>query len=165
MAIQLTAQDAKQSLTAHVATKGEELRAKYGPLIGWKELQVILQDRSFVRYPCELVFDSSRLQPGEVAYPEAQGDRPEDGFKLYVHPIYLTQLAAVPHLALYQLVAVNYGDFASADDAEVFGSHALGLPREEYYQSLCHLADLLGIPAPDHGLTGVCSAGGCGCSS
>jgi hypothetical protein len=161
MAIQLTAHDAKQSLNAHVAAKGAEVLAKYGPVIGWSQLQAILQDRACVRYPCRLVFDGSRLNPGEFAYPEPAGESPEDGFTLYVHPLYLTQLAMVPYLALYQLVAVNYGVFASADDAETFAAHALGLPREEYYQTLCSLADLLGVPAgmnPAHGSCG-CSGG------
>jgi len=157
MATQLTAADARQSLNAHVAAKGAEIFAKYGPTIGWPQLQAILQDRACVRYPCELIFDSAPLHPGEFAFPEPKGDMPEEGFTLYVHPIYMTQLATVPCLALYQLVAVNYGAFASPDDAETFAAHALGLPREEYYQTLCDLADQLGAGIGPGG-----SHGGCG---
>lgn len=158
MAIQLTARDARESLTAHVAAKGAEVFAKYGPTIGWSQLQAILQDRACVRYPCRVVFDHSRLNPGEFAFPEPDGERPEQGFTLYVHPIYLTQLTMVPHLVLYQLVAVNYGEFASADDAETFAAHALGVPRESYYQTLCGLADLLSPAA-----AGGASPEGCAC--
>lgn len=143
MATQLTADDARQSLTAHVAAKGDELCAKYGPGLGWKELQALLQDRAFVRYPCEILFDAAQLHPGEVAHAVPNGDRPEDGFMLHIHPLFMLQLPRVPHLALYQLVAVNYGEFASADDAETFGAAALGLPRDEYYAILCGLADQL----------------------
>jgi hypothetical protein len=46
----------------------------------------------------------------------------------------------VPWLALYQLVLVNYGEFASPDDAEIFGAGALGIPREDYYRALCGMA-------------------------
>ena len=53
----------------------------------------------------------------------------------------MMQLEYVPHIVLYQLVLVNYGEFASADDAETFGAAALGLAKEEYYQILCGLAD------------------------
>jgi len=42
---------------------------------------------------------------------------------------------------LYQLVVVNYGEFASADDAEIFGAAVLGLSKEDYYQGVCELAD------------------------
>jgi hypothetical protein len=53
----------------------------------------------------------------------------------------MMQLEQVPLLVLYQLVLVNYGAFASSDDAETFGAAALGLTKEEYYGTLCRLAD------------------------
>ena len=140
MAIQLTAEDARQSLNGHVAAKGREIRAKYGPHIGWQELLRILEDRACVRYPCEVVFDAGPLQVGEFAFPVAKGARPEDGFQMHVHPFFLTQLERVPGLVLYQLVLVNYGEFASADDAETFGASALGISRDEYYATICELA-------------------------
>ena len=80
-----------------------------------------------MRYPCEIVFDAAPLQAGEFAHPVAKGDRPEDGFTLYVHPFFMTQLEQVPLLVLYQLVLVNYGAFAAPEDAETFGAAALGL--------------------------------------
>ena len=144
MPTQLTADDVRQSLNAHVAAKGLEIFQKYGPRIGWKELQLILKDRACVRYPCELVFDSSALQPGECAYPRPNGAKPEDGFTMFVHPLFMTQLGRVPTLVLYQLVLVNYGEFASPLDAELFGAAALGLEPGQYYAALCELADQLG---------------------
>jgi hypothetical protein len=144
MATQLTADDAKQSLTAHVAVKGSEIFEKYGPAIGWTQLLRILEDRSVVRYPCEIIFDASPLGPGEFAHPVAKGQHPEDGFTMFVHPCFMTQLEQVPLLVLYQLVLVNYGEFASPDDAETFGAYALGLSKDDYYQAICELADQLG---------------------
>jgi len=139
MAIHLTAEDARQSLNGHVAAKGREIRAKYGPHIGWPELLRIMADRACVRYPCEIVFDAGPLQPGEFAHPVAKGERPEEGFTMFVHPVFLTQLQQVPCLVLYQLVLVNYGEFASADDAETFGAAVLGLSQHEYYDTLCEM--------------------------
>ncbi|MGA2178249.1 MAG: hypothetical protein ABSH15_01510 [Verrucomicrobiota bacterium] len=143
MAIQLTADAARQSLNEHVAARGREIHGKYGPHIGWPELRQILEDRACMRYPCEVVFDAGPLEPGEFAHPVAKGERPEDGFTMYVHPFFLTQLPQVPYLILYQLVVVNYGEFASADDAETFGAAVLGISRDEYYQALCEMADQL----------------------
>jgi len=147
MPTQLTAEDARQSLNAHVAAKGAEIRAKYGPHIGWRELQQILADRACVRYPCEVVFDAGPLLPGECAHPAAKGSRPEDGFKMHVHPFFMTQLPQAVYLVLYQLAVVNYGEFASANDAEVFGAAVLELARDDYYNALCELADQIsGVP-------------------
>jgi hypothetical protein len=141
MATQLTADDFKQSLTTHVAAKGEEVREKFGPDIGWKQLLQVLEDRSVVRYPCEIVFDSAPLLEGEFAHAMPNSENPADGFKIYVHPFFSLQLERVPHMVFYQLVRVNYGEFASADDAEVFGASALGLAKDEYYEILCEIAD------------------------
>ncbi len=143
MADQLTAADARQSLNAHAEALGAEIHNKYGPRIGWSQLLRILEDRTCVRYPCEVVFDASELEAGEFAHPIPKGDRPEDGFVMHVHPYFMTRLEQVPLLVLYQLVLVNYGAFASPDDAESLGAAALGLSKEEYYTALCALADEL----------------------
>ena len=138
---QLTADDAKQSLAAHLKAKGEEIRDKYGPNVGWAEMLRILDDRSACRYPCEIVFDAGPLQEGEFAFPMARGEHPEDGFTIFVHPHYQSQPDRVPYLVLYQLVPVNYGEFASALDAETFGAAAFGISTGEYYGLLCSMAD------------------------
>jgi hypothetical protein len=145
----LTPEAGHQSLNAHAAAKGREIREKYGPRIGWNELLRILADRTCVRYPCELVFDAGRLLPGEFAHPVAKQDLPEGGFTLYVHPRFAQDLDRVPYVALYALVRVNYGEFASAEDAESFGANALGLSQDEYYQTLCEMADAVEAPVPD----------------
>lgn len=143
MGTKLTEADARESLNAHVEARGLAIRDTYGPSPGWEELHRILNDRSCVRYPCEIAFDAAPLQPGELAYPRPNGDTPAEGFTIFVHPFFKDRLDLVPSVVLYQLVAVNYGDFASPEDAETFGAAALGLGREEYYESLCTLADQL----------------------
>lgn len=143
MSHQLTAEDARESLESHVAEKGSILREQYGPEITWSSLMRILEDRTIVRYPCEIVFDAENLLEGEFAHPVQKAERPDDGFVIYVHPFFAVQPHRVPALVLYQLVVVNYGPFASADDAETFGACALGLSRDEYYEILCEAADEL----------------------
>lgn len=173
MALQLTAEDARQSLRDHCAAKGAEIRAKFGPRLGWAELNQLLQDRKFVRYPCCITFDALPLQAGEFAYPEPLGPRPDDGYRICLHPRFEADLDAVPALVLYQLVAVNYGDFATPEDAEAFGAAALGLSGEEYYRQLCACADQVGeatggpergVHAADGQSANRCSPN-CGCSS
>ncbi len=151
MSTKLRPEDARQSLTAHVAEKGAEIHEKYGPHIGWHQLLRILEDRACVRYPCAIAFEESELQPGEFAHPVPNGEKPEDGFTMHVHPFFMTQLEQVPALVLYQLVLVNYGAFASADDAETFGAAALGLTKDQYYARLCELADQLAGPQSQTG--------------
>lgn len=170
MAVQLTADDARQSLTAHVEAKGIEVFLKYGPVLDWNALQRLLGDRAYVRYPCEIAFDAEPLLPGEFAQPVQKGELPEDGFTMAVHPLFEQDLDCVPALVLYQIVAVNYGVFASSDDAETFGAAALGLTRDEYYALICELANQLGAgleagertASAEHDHAGGCG-GGCSC--
>ena len=170
MAQKLTFEDAKQSLTAHIATKGAEIHAKFGPKIGYQELLRILADRDYTRYPVELVFSAEGLLDGEFAHPFPLGANPEQGFTLRIHPYFSTQLAYVPALVLYQLVLVNYGDFASPSDAETFGAAVLSLSQDEYYDGLCEMADLVSegvataAPQPPAS-SGGCGGGGCRCGS
>jgi len=143
MSITLTAEGAKKSLSDHVAARGGEIHAMFGPHIGWRELVRILEERTCVRYPCEIIFDSAQLQPGEFAFPAPKGESPEDGFTIYVHPLLMTDLDRVPYAVLYHLVVVNYGEFASSEDAETFGAAVLGIDKETYYKALCDLSDEL----------------------
>lgn len=154
----LTAESAQESLAAHVTAKGIELFARFSGDFTRDRLQRVLDDRTVVRYPCELVFDAAELLPGEFAYPKPRGAHPEDGFTLFVHPSFAHRSQDVAALVLYQLVAVNYGAFASASDAELFGAAALGLTRDEYYAQLCAWADEL-LP-PD-----AAAISSCGCGS
>ena len=78
----------------------------------------------------------------------AKSEQPEDGFTICVHPMFQPRLDCVPYLVLYQLVAVNYGEFASAEDAEIFGASALGVSKDAYYQAVCSLSDELPASAP-----------------
>lgn len=158
-----TPENARQSLSAHVAARGAEIRAKHGPVIGWNEFRRLLADRDSVRYPCEIAFDAEPLEDGELAYPQPLGDRPEDGFRLCLHPYFATEPDSALLIAAYQLVAINYGSFASPEDAETFGATVLGLDRNAYYRRLCDLADTLHPPATEpaeSGCAGTCSCQG-----
>jgi hypothetical protein len=155
-----TETDARQSLSDHVASRGAEIRAKYGPTIGWAELKRIVADPDCVRYPTEIVFDAGPLLLDECAFPLPLGEKPEDGFRLCIHPYFSLDPSRVPLLALYQLVVINYGAFASADDAEAFGAAVLGMDKENYYQALCQMADEIGA---DTHLDSGGSPRECGC--
>ena len=141
MSERLNAQDAERALGDHAHDKGLAIQAAYGPRLSWESLLSLLDDRECVRYPCKIQFDSTQLQAGEFAYPQPLSDRPEDGFIIHVHEHFENRKDDVPALVLYQLVAVNYGKFASDSDAERFGAAALGMEVDAYYHYICQLAD------------------------
>jgi len=144
MASQLKADPASRDLSAQVAAQADAIRQKYGPRLAWSSIPELLADRGCIHYPCEVRFDAEPLLPGEFAHTVPHGVSPEEGFTIYLHPLYADQLSQAVYLVLHQLVLVNYGQSASADDAEIFGSRALGLSKLDYYQALCDLSARLG---------------------
>jgi len=153
----ITEEDVKSAVGDHAEERARAIRAKYGPEIDYETLLTILEDRECVRYPVTIEFDSGRLEPGmfacaelvpeEISEEEAEWrdgyEESCDEYVIVVHEAFKERRDVLPALILYHLVVVNYGDFATAADAEVFGSTVLGLDREEYYSLLCDLTDQL----------------------
>lgn len=141
MSRKLTETDAHDSLVDHAIRKGYGIFERYGPKIGWAELQKILKDSDFVRFPCSIEFDIEPLEAGECVFPRENSNQPADGYTIFVHPYFTDRLELVPPVVLYQLVVINYGNFAGAEEAECFGAAAMGYSPDTYYDLLCELAD------------------------
>ncbi len=145
---QPTEEEGKESLVGHASQKAWEARQVYGegtPGMSVKNLEVLLQDRKFIRYPVSLSFDATALEDGEVAHAQSiEDDNPKAGFVIYVHPSLQGNDEAIALVVAYQLVVVNYGDIAELEAAEHFGSILMGMEVETYYQKMCAITDGLG---------------------
>ena len=139
----LTEEDAREALAEHAVKKAAELRARCGGAMTWAQLIELLEDPQAMRYPCRIEFGAEALQPGEFAWPQPLGERPQDGFRLWLHPHFEGRDEDCLLLAAYQLVAVGYGEVANHEVAELFGSTLCGREREDYYRRVCALADEL----------------------
>lgn len=136
-----TAADGQQSLRDHVVTKAREARALSDRPIDRAQIMRLLNERSVVRYPVGVRFDSEPLSQGEFACLEALGSHPSDGFCLFVHPMFELADAELPLLIAYYIPSVNYGEIVSHVEAELYGSTLLDLEIEEYYARICAAAD------------------------
>lgn len=139
--LQLTLEDGRKALGVHVLEKGYKLRQKYGNFIDYDTLLNILKDQEFVRYPTRIEFCSKKIEEGTFAVAERISNDASQGYVIYVHEYFKKRLGDVPALVLYHLVTVNYGDFTTYNEAEEFGSAALGMDKEYYYQYICRLTD------------------------
>jgi hypothetical protein len=142
---QPTEEEGKQSLVGHAAQKAWEARQVYGegaPGLSMPNLEVLLQDRKFIRYPVRISFDASPLQDDEASFPHPiEEDSPKAGFVMFVHPSLQGNDEAVAMVVTYQLVAINYGDIAEHEAAEHFGSILMGMDVETYYRKMCAITD------------------------
>lgn len=140
-ALNLTERDGYEALQGHVVDKALAARKEHGPDIDWAAMRAILKDPNYVRFPVGVRFDDEALLNGEFAYAAALGNRPSDGFCLFVHPFFERREDVLPLLVAYHVPAINYLDIATHVEAELFGATLLGMRVEDYYQRLCDLAD------------------------
>ncbi|MEA3290898.1 MAG: hypothetical protein U9Q71_01080 [Pseudomonadota bacterium] len=130
-------------VSRHAAEKAEDIRARYGPNIDYPILLRILDDRKSIRFPVEIRFVSDGIEPGLFGKTEPVSDNPSDGYVISLHEHFRDRPDVLPALILYQLVLVNYGDLATALDAELFGAGVLGMDQDEYYALISDLTDSL----------------------
>ncbi|MET0013014.1 MAG: hypothetical protein ABW088_05105 [Sedimenticola sp.] len=131
------------AVSLHASEKAKEIHERYGPMIDYATLLRILDDRRCIRYPAEIRFVSEGIETGLFAKTEPRSDNPDDGYVIYVHRHFENRPEDLPALILYQSVLINYGDLATADDAEHFGSGVLGMDRDSYYERIASLTDSL----------------------
>ncbi|MES9856858.1 MAG: hypothetical protein ABW166_09685 [Sedimenticola sp.] len=131
------------AVTKHVIDKAKEIRTLYGPVIDYPVVLRILEDRRCIRYPVKIEFVSEGIEPGLFAKTEPLSERLDDGYLISLHSHFENLPDQLPALILYQSVLVNYGDLATADDAELFGSAILGMDRDAYYEQIVTLTDAL----------------------
>ena len=131
------------AVSNHAIEKAKEIRARYGPVIDYPAMLRIIDDRKSIRYPLKIQFVSDGIEPGLFGKTEAVSETPEDGYIISLHQHFEDQPEVLPALILYQSVLVNYGDLATADDAELFGSAVLDMDREDYYARIVALTDAL----------------------
>lgn len=143
----LTEADGRRALQDHVADKAMEARLKYGLYIDAETIVAMLDDVEVVRYPTGLRFDGEALLPGEFAHAQPIDDHPSGGFCIFLHPWFEQMPDAWPLLIAYHVPSINYGDIATADDAELYGATLLGMDVDAYYNALCELVD--SIPSSD----------------
>ena len=126
-------------------SKAQEIRDRYGPDIDYPVLLRMLEDRRCSRYPIRLRFVADGIEPGMFGKTEPASKDPNDGYVMSLHRDFEDRPDVLPALILYQAVLVNYGDLATAADAELFGSGILGLERDAYYEQIAELTDSLRV--------------------
>jgi hypothetical protein len=134
-------EDARRALREHIIAKAHEARAKHGPVIDRAALVRLLRDPAVTRWPTELRFDAAPLRPGEFGFASPVDGSRSNEWAITLHPRFDPDAEAVPLLAAYHIVSINYGEIASHEEAEEYGSILCGLDREEYYRRVCALAD------------------------
>jgi len=125
----------------HAAATGTAIYNRLGGAPDYARLVALLEDPEAVRFPVQVVFDAGPLHGEELAYPLPVNGNASNGYTMYVHPALTARPADAVAAVLYALVVVNYGEAATGAVGEAFGAAVLGMRRDDYYRTMCHLAD------------------------
>jgi len=134
--------DAHRALVAHLVSKAQAARHRYGKLDGESILR-LLADPSVVRRPVTLHFDRAPLQPGELAFASPVGFHAGDGYALIVHPWLEARPEWLPLVVALHIPLINYGPVIEEDQAIEYGAALLGMTADAYYEALCVLLDAI----------------------
>jgi len=137
----ITPEGARQAMIAHAAATGTAIHNRLGGAPDYPQLVQLLEDPEAVRFPVQVVFDAGPLHGEELAYPLPVDGDASNGYTMYVHPALAGQPTDTVAAVLYALVVVNYGEAATGAVGEAFGAAALGVERDDYYRTMCRLAD------------------------
>ncbi|MES9862957.1 MAG: hypothetical protein ABW157_09440 [Candidatus Thiodiazotropha sp. LLP2] len=131
------------AVSLHAYEKAKEIRTRYGDNINYQTVLVMLEDRKSIRYPVQLRFVTEKIESGMFAKTEAISENPDEGYIIFLHHNFKDRHDILPALILYQSVLVNYGDLATANDAELFGATVLGMDRDTYYEQIVAVTENL----------------------
>jgi len=150
-----TQEELRESMNLHLRQKAQEVIDKYGELNSLSVLTEVMSDRKFVRYPVNIIYDSTKVDAGLFIATEmnlsVKNHRHEDdddyikptdrSYNFFVHECFEGQPDKLLPLILYHLPSVNYGDIATYEDSEIFASALLQMSQDDYYHLVCNLAD------------------------
>jgi hypothetical protein len=142
----------RNSFIRHSSELAKQIREKFGTNIDYPILQEIMTNRKYVRYETKILFDSSQVESGLFANTQSKQVNPDETMEEYdqapdmeyeivLHEHFKNNPEQIVPLILYQIPVINYGDMATYEQSETFGSAVMGMDQEEYYQLICKLVD------------------------
>lgn len=130
------------SLHDHAVETAKQSFSMLGGPLKRENLDTFLKDRECVRIPTELRFDEEGLSSHQFAEPEFVMLDGQRKCVLHVHPRYEELLETHVPIVAYMAAVINYGASASSDLCEQYGAILTGMTVDDFYDTICHVADL-----------------------
>ncbi len=134
----------QESLREHLLAQAVLAHQRHAPITG-ENLDTLLHDPDCLRHPTRLVFEFGEMAMHQFAQPHIDWrNAAQDGRVLYLRPLLRERPDLVVLAVAYMIPLLNYGTVASDEHCILYGATLLGLMEEEFYRSICALADLVG---------------------
>ncbi len=136
------AQVAEDGLTIRLREQGESGRQCYGGLQP-SNIGTFLEDRDHVRHLTRLVMELGEMGMHQFAQP-ASDIRNPGGIMLYIRPALAKRPDYLVRAIAYMIPVINYGKIIEDEHCITYGAALFGESPDEFYQSICELADWVG---------------------
>ncbi len=145
----------EESLRNHLVAQAVVAHQKHSGL-SFEGLDILLTDPECLRHPTRLVFEFGEMAMHQFAQPDLDHrNQEQEGRVLYVRPILRQHPNLVVLAVAYMIPVINYGDVVSDEHCLLYGATLLGMMAEEFYQKICHLADVVGAEVRLAGSSGA----------
>ena len=129
------------SLHNHAKMAAQRALGKLGGPLVSANLDRFLGDSDCIRYPTEIVFDDTGLDPHQFAEPFFEDAGKERRCRLHIHPRFAKHPEALPYFVAYMAAVINYGKVVSTQLCEEFGAALVGMEPGAFYEKICALYD------------------------
>lgn len=153
------AQVAEDGLTTRLREQGEAGQLLYGGLKP-SNLGTFLEDRNHVRRPTRLVMELGEMGMHQFAQP-ASDIRSPGGMMLYLRPVLGKRPDYLVRAVAYMIPVINYGEIIGDEHCITYGAALFAESKDQFYGSICTLADWVG--AVESFSEESTSCGTCGC--
>jgi hypothetical protein len=134
------------ALKAHARDKAMQAEKRLGGPLTADNIEVFLKDPGCLRYKTCIVFTREGLDPHQFAQPNISKEDAGCTCTLHIDPALQNQQEIIHFVIAYMASVINYGDAATPELAEIYGSILTGLPPGQFYKQICEIADLLELP-------------------
>ncbi|MFC1736586.1 hypothetical protein ACFL1X_10755 [Candidatus Hydrogenedentota bacterium] len=133
--------DTARLLREHALFATQRARDLLGSVLSTDNLERFLKESLCLRYPTEIVFTRSELEPHQFAQPFFSGEGEGRTCELRIDPSFDQRPDDLPWLVAYMAAAINYGGQATPELCEIAGAELMGVSQESFYTKICDLAD------------------------
>lgn len=137
---------AEDGLTNLLRDQGENAKNKLGKLSP-ENLDNFFADRKSVRYPTRRIMKSTGMEAGLFGHVEIDPEN-SDSRLLFLRAELAERPELLPRAVAYLIPVINFGEVITDKHCVTYGAHLFGETEEEFYQSICKLADWLGSLTP-----------------
>ncbi len=138
-------QNYKNALGEHARFAASRAKARLGGALSTDNLNIFLSDSQCLRFPTEIVYSREGLEAHQFAQPFiVHGDNGQK-CRLHVDPLLQEHPEEIYLIVAYMAAIINYGEAATTDIAELQGSLLTEMPKQEFYNEICRVADSIAL--------------------